>query len=664
MNIRKKQIAALGLALAVAGSAAGVGIYAANRPAAPQTAEEAPRVMEAGPETEKALRRDETVYVIANTDGSVRQIIVSDWIQNGLAAAQVEERSELSQVEAVKGSATYTLGQDNARVWDAQGQDLYYQGSIEKALPVDMTVTYQMDGQTVTPGQIAGKSGHVTIRFDYENRQYEMVEIDGTEGKIYVPFAMLTGLLLDSDRFTNVTVSNGKLFCDGSHIAVVGVAFPGLQEDLAIERDRLDIPDYVEIEADVKDFSLATAVTVASSGLFDQLDDETLEKLELGELTDGIGRMTDAMDQLMDGSSQLYDGLCTLLDSSQQLIDGVDRLCQGLDELTSHNSQLNGGAKQVFQSLIAAANSQLQTSGLTVPELTVDNYSQVLESLLQQLDGASAYAESEARKKIEAAVAAQQEQVSAAVEQAVEQQVAAQVEQAVEQQVWQQVLSAAGLTEEAYDAGTAAGAIPQKQQEQLQAALKAQMASETIKGLISQTKAAKMESDEIRALMGQKTEQTMAELVEENLQSEEVQSQIRSAAEQASAGAQSIRSLKEQLDSYQSFYQGLLAYTAGVAQARDGAAQLQSSLPALTDGVTRLRDGSMELSDGLRQFREEGIQKLADALGGDLGQLSSRLKAIREAAQNYRSFSGDGTDMPSQVRFIYRMEAIEVQEND
>ena len=664
MNIRKKQIAALGLALAVAGSAAGVGIYAANRPAAPQTAEEAPRVMEAGPETEKALRRDETVYVIANTDGSVRQIIVSDWIQNGLAAAQVEERSELSQVEAVKGSATYTLGQDNARVWAAQGQDLYYQGSIEKALPVDMTVTYQMDGQTVTPGQIAGKSGHVTIRFDYENRQYEMVEIDGTEEKIYVPFAMLTGLLLDSDRFTNVTVSNGKLFCDGSHTAVVGVAFPGLQEDLAMEKDRLDIPDYVEIEADVKDFSLATAVTVASSGLFDQLDDETLEKLELGELTDGIGRMTDAMDQLMDGSSQLYDGLCTLLDSSQQLIDGVDRLCQGLNELTAHNSQLNGGAKQVFESLIAAANSQLQTSGLTVPELTVDNYSQVLESLLQQLDGASAYAESEARKKIEAAVAAQQEQVFAAVEQAVEQQVAAQVEQAVEQQVWQQVLSAAGLTEEAYDAGTAAGAIPQKQQEQLQAALKAQMASETIKGLISQTKAAKMESDEIRALIGQKTEQTMAELVEENLQSEEVQSQIRSAAEQASAGAQSIRSLKEQLDSYQSFYQGLLAYTTGVAQARDGAAQLQSSLPALTDGVTRLRDGSMELSDGLRQFREEGIQKLADALGGDLGQQSSRLKAIREAAQNNRSFSGDAEVKPSQVRFIYRMEAIEAQEND
>lgn len=664
MNIRKKQIAALGLALAVAGSAAGVGIYAANRPAAPQTAEEAPRVMEAGPGAEETLHRDETVYVIANTDGSVRRIIVSDWIRNGLAAAQVEERSELSQVEAVKGSATYTLGQDNARVWDAQGQDLYYQGSIEKALPVDMTVTYQMDGQTVTPGQIAGKSGHVTIRFDYENRQYEMVEIDGTEEKIYVPFAMLTGLLLDSDRFTNVTVSNGKLFCDGSHTAVVGVAFPGLQEDLAMEKDRLDIPDYVEIEADVKDFSLATAVTVASSGLFDQLDDEALEKLELGELTDGIGRMTDAMDQLMDGSSQLYDGLCTLLDSSQQLIDGVDRLCQGLNELTAHNSQLNGGAKQVFESLIAAANSQLQTSGLTVPELTVDNYSQVLESLLQQLDGASAYAESEARKKIEAAVAAQQEQVSAAVEQAVEQQVAAQVEQAVEQQVWQQVLSAAGLTEEAYDAGTAAGAIPQKQQEQLQAALKAQMASETIKGLISQTKAAKMESDEIRALIGQKTEQTMAELVEENLQSEEVQSQIRSAAEQASAGAQSIRSLKEQLDSYRSFYQGLLAYTAGVAQARDGAAQLQSSLPALTDGVTRLRDGSMELSDGLRQFREEGIQKLADALGGDLGQLSSRLKAIREVARHYCSFSGDGTDMPSQVRFIYRMEAIEAQEND
>lgn len=128
---------------------------------------------------EQSNSKDETVYVIAGADGSVQKIIVSDWIKNTLGSNTICDKSELTDVENVKSDEGYTLGSDNTRVWDAQGNDIYYQGNIEKELPVGLSVTYKLDGKTVSPAELAGKSGKVTIRFDYTNQQYEYVEIDG-----------------------------------------------------------------------------------------------------------------------------------------------------------------------------------------------------------------------------------------------------------------------------------------------------------------------------------------------------------------------------------------------------------------------------------------------------------------------------------------------------
>lgn len=112
------------------------------------------------------------------------------------------------------------------KVWDAEGNDIYYQGSTTKALPVDVSVSYKLDGKTMSAKEIAGKSGRVTIRFDYKNNQYEMVDIGGKKEKIYVPFAMLTGIELDDDKFSNVEVTNGKVVNDGTMTVVAGLAFP------------------------------------------------------------------------------------------------------------------------------------------------------------------------------------------------------------------------------------------------------------------------------------------------------------------------------------------------------------------------------------------------------------------------------------------------------
>ena len=683
---------------------------------------------------EAETSKDETVYVLAGADGTVQKIIVSDWIKNAMAADSLEDKTELSDIENIKGDESFTLGGDNSCVWDAQGNDIYYQGNIEKELPVQMSVCYTLDGQAIAPEALAGQSGHVTIRFDYQNMQYEEVLLDGKTEKIYVPFTMLTGMLLDTEVFRNVTISNGKLINDGDRIAVVGIAFPGLQEDLAISKEKLDIPDYVEISADVENFEMGMTMTLATTELFGAIDSD---KLDLHELPDAMAELTDAMDQLMDGSSQLYDGLCTLLEKSGDLVSGINKLAEGaaqlkagaesldsgaaqlqagaaqlssgLNTLNANSSSLNGGARQVFSSLLSMANTQLSEAGLSVPALTIDNYASVLDGVIASLDDTAVY--QAALEQVTATVNANrgmiEEKVTEAVQAQVEAEVSAQVTAAVQETVTQAVheneaqfraaviQQALGMTVEEYKAAIEAGLVTQEQQDAVNAAVEAAMQAEIdtrmqreeiqaqINAVTQQTVGEQMQSDEIQALIASNTELQVQQAISEAMSSDAVQAQLSAAAE----GAKSVIALKSSLDSYNAFYLGLITYTSGVSSAAAGANELKTgadalkagtselsagaaellqgiqtmkdSAPALVDGITQLRDGSMELSDGLKQFNEEGIQKLIEAVDGDLDGLSNRIRVTADVAKHYTSFSGISEDMDGDVKFIYKTDSIE-----
>lgn len=638
--MKKSRIIALVLTAALACGAVGAAAAAAGGTETPQEkAAPAP----AGGRGQEPAFKDETVYVIANPDGSVKKIIVSDQVQNASKEEAQDAVSSLGDAQNVKGDDCWT-------------------GTLDKELPVEMRISYTLDGRAVSAEELAGKSGRVCIRFDYENRQLETVDVGGRPETIYVPFVVLTGAVLDSDIFSNVEVTNGRLVNDGDHIAVVGLAFPGLAQSLDLDGGELQIPDFVEISADVQGFELETTLSIVTNSVFSQLDSEEWEDLELEGLSDGLAELTDAMDQLMDGSVELYDGLCTLLGKSGELSAGVDQLAGGLGELTSHNGELNGGARQVFESLLAMANTQLAAAELETPALTIENYSQVLGGVLGQLDSAGTYAESVAREQVEKAVRAQESAVREAVTQAVEQEVSAQVSEAVRQNVWQKVLEATGLTQEIYDAGVKTGLISRDQQAQLSAALEQQMQGEAARAAIAENTRLQMAGDEAAAVIKEKTEEQVQLLIAQNMASPEVQEKISATTAQASAGAVSIRALKQQLDSYNAFYAGLTSYTAGVAAAQGGAAAIQSNMPALIEGVTQLRDGAEKLSDGLKEFNREGIQKLVDAFDGDLGALADRFKATADASKNYRSFSGLDGGMDGSVRFVCRTEAVKPRE--
>ena len=731
MKNRATKFISLALCAVVLFAAVGTSVFALTGEGKESEEENQETTINASAEAETS--KDETVYVLAGADGTVQKIIVSDWIKNAMAADSLEDKTELSDIENIKGDESFTLGGDNSCVWDAQGNDIYYQGNIEKELPVQMSVCYTLDGQAIAPEALAGQSGHVTIRFDYQNMQYEEVLLDGKTEKIYVPFTMLTGMLLDTEVFRNVTISNGKLINDGDRIAVVGIAFPGLQEDLAISKEKLDIPDYVEISADVENFEMGMTMTLATTELFGAIDSD---KLDLHELSDAMAELTDAMGQLMDGSSQLYDGLCTLLEKSGDLVSGINKLAEGatqlkagaesldsgaaqlqagaaqlssgLNTLNANSSSLNGGARQVFSSLLSMANTQLSEAGLSVPALTIDNYASVLDGVIASLDDTAVY--QAALEQVTATVNANrgmiEEKVTEAVQAQVEAEVSAQVTAAVQETVTQAVheneaqfraaviQQALGMTVEEYKAAIEAGLVTQEQQDAVNAAVEAAMQAEIdarmqreeiqaqINAVTQQTVGEQMQSDEIQALIASNTELQVQQAISEAMSSDAVQAQLSAAAE----GAKSVIALKSSLDSYNAFYLGLITYTSGVSSAAAGANELKTgadalkagtselsagaaellqgiqtmkdSAPALVDGITQLRDGSMELSDGLKQFNEEGIQKLIEAVDGDLDGLSNRIRVTADVAKHYTSFSGISEDMDGDVKFIYKTDSI------
>ncbi len=707
MDHRMKKLLALVLCCAVLVGAVGVTALALN--ADKDEEDKAPESTVTGSsDGEEKIQKDETVYVIVGADGSVKKIIVSDWIKNTLGSASLKDKTELSDVVNVKGDESYTVDGNNMKVWDAQGNDIYYQGNIEKELPVGLRVSYTLDGSQISAEDLAGKSGKVTIRFDYQNNQYAMTEIDGKREKIYVPFAMLTGMMLDNGVFSNVEVTNGKLINDGDRTIVAGIAFPGLQSDLNISEDKLSIPSYVEITADVKNFEMANTVTLATNEIFNKLDTGKMDSVD--GLTDQLDELSDGMAQLLDGSSKLYDGLCTLLDKSGELIRGIDKLAEGaaklkagsgdldkgaadlsdgakaladgLGKLNANSGALNAGAKQVFETLLDTANEQIAAAGLTVPTLTIDNYAKVLDETIASLqeENVRKQAEEVARKTVTAKVNEQKDVIVAQVTAAVRKDVEAAVVKEAGDQIWAQVLTTQGMTKAQYDAAVKAGQISAETQKAIEAAV-----DEQIQKIVD----AQMQGERAQKAIADNTEKTIGGLIEKNMQSADVQNSIAAAVEKAKAGAASLQALKAQLDDYNTFYTGIGEYTQGVAEAKDGADRLnagsaalkngtatlyagmdelyngiltlKNGAPALVDGVTALRDGAMQLSDGLKEFNEKGVQKIVDIAEGDLAGVVTRAKATVDVSKAYTSFAGAADEMDGQVKFIYRTDAIKTK---
>lgn len=305
--------------------------------------------------------KDESVYLISDANGNVNKTIVVDHLKNKDKKDTLEDASNLSDIENVKGKEKFTQSGDKL-TWQAGGKDIYYQGTATEEPPVTQKVTYYLDGKEISPEDLAGKSGKVKIRFDYTNTTSYTETVNGEKQTVSVPFAAVTGLVL-GDGFENIEVTNGKAEVSDSSSVVLGYALPGLKDSLGIKDGDLDgdvnIPEYMEMTADVENFSMPAAMTFVVNAS----DYVSTDGIDTSDLDDMINDLKDASTQLQDGSKTLAEGTDTLADGLSTLqsklgtfASGVGTLQSGLKTYTDGVSTLSGGLNKLNSNVPTLSN--------------------------------------------------------------------------------------------------------------------------------------------------------------------------------------------------------------------------------------------------------------------------------------------------------------------
>lgn len=343
--------------------------------------------------------KDESVYLISDANGNVNKTIVVDHLKNKDKKDTLEDASNLSDIENVKGKEKFTQSGDKL-TWQAGGKDIYYQGTATEEPPVTQKVTYYLDGKEISPEDLAGKSGKVKIRFDYTNTTSYTETVNGEKQTVSVPFAAITGLVL-GDGFENIEVTNGKAEVSDSSSVVLGYALPGLKDSLGIKDKDLDgdvnIPEYMEMTADVENFSMPAAMTFVVNAS----DYVSTDGIDTSDLDDMINDLKDASTQLQDGSKTLAEGTDTLADGLSTLqsklgtfASGVGTLQSGLKTYTDGVSTLSGGLNTLGNStgaLVSGADklndgAKSLKAGITSVDAGVDS----VQENVNKLNGAAA----------------------------------------------------------------------------------------------------------------------------------------------------------------------------------------------------------------------------------------------------------------------------------
>ena len=569
-----------------------------------------------------SFSKSETVYAVMNGDGSIKSTTVSEHLYSASGLANVTDKTTLTDIQNTESDAEFTQNGEEL-VWNTNDTDVYYKGNTDKALPIDVKVTYALDGQEAALEDIIGKSGHLTVTVNLKNNETGTVNVNGKDRTIVTPLITAVGVILGGDA-ANVTAEHGMIESAAKSSVAAFVTLPGVKDSLSglLPDEVNSIEDYLQdtvtVEADVEDFTCPQVMVACATSTAALGTSNVFDLSSINDLTDGINQLNDAMSQLMDGASQLVDGTSqlaggvlalldganTLNNGAAALDDGLGQLTNGLDTLSANNAALNAGAQQVADGVLASANKTLKEGGLIDEDMTWSNYEAVIDNILTMNDKTLAAG----RKKMV-------------------------------RTIWEQEPS---FKDSQLDLALYLSAT--KTNHDLEAALKL------------------MQNFDASMLTGALEMVTNADA--KNTIHEELKYQIENSQDMAD-----VRALKTSLSQIQFFVSSVNQYTAGVQtaadgahSAKDGSAQLAAGTKTLYDGVNtlntgagQLNDGAGQLNDGLNQFNEEGISKLTGALDQDqLHGLKTVLDEMTDRLNDYTSFAGAPDDAESSVKFVYK----------
>lgn len=277
------------------------------------------------------INKEESVYVISDANGNVNKKIVSVTLKGGKKGEKIEDKTNLKDIENLKGDETFDKKFSKV-IWNSKGKDITYQGTSNKKLPVNIKLTYYLNGEKTSPKDIAKKSGKIKIRIDYDNVTFKNNA-----------FMAVTGMVLDSSKISNIKVTNGKSVDEGENTVVMCYAFPGLNESLSLKE--IDIPSYSEITFDAKDFTMDGTMSYVTNEVFKDIDLDDVDSIM--DLTNSLNKLSSSSKELVNGSKSLNEGINLLIDKSGTLTTGIDKLNNGAKQLASGSEQIKSGANDI-----------------------------------------------------------------------------------------------------------------------------------------------------------------------------------------------------------------------------------------------------------------------------------------------------------------------------
>ena len=550
-----------------------------------------------------SFSKSETVYAVMNGDGSIKSTTVSEHLYSASGLSGVTDKTTLTDIQNTESDAEFTQNGEEL-VWNTEDTDVYYKGNTDKALPIDVKVTYALDGQEAALEDIIGKSGHLTVTVNLKNNETGTVNVNGKDRTIVTPLITAVGVILGGDA-SNVTAEHGMIESAAKSSVAAFVTLPGVKDSLSgLLPDEVDsIEDYLQdtvtVEADVEDFTCPQVMVACATSTAALGTDNVFDLSSINDLTDGINQLNDAMSQLMDGASQLVDGTSQLAGGVLALLDGANTLNNG-----ANNAALNAGAQQVADGVLASANKTLKEGGLIDEDMTWSNYEAVIDNILTMNDKTLAAG----RKKMV-------------------------------RTIWEQAPS---FKDSQLDLALYLSAT--KTNHDLEAALKL------------------MQNFDASMLTGALEMVTNADA--KNTAKAELKYQVENSQDMADVRAlkTSLSQIQFFVSSVNQYTAGVQTAADGAHSAKDGSAQLAAGTKTLYDGVNtlntgagQLNDGAGQLNDGLNQFNEEGISKLTGALDQDqLHGLKTVLDEMTDRLNDYTSFAGAPDDAESSVKFVYK----------
>lgn len=678
---------------------------------------------------EEAVSTDKTesVHVKAKPDGTPEEITVDVTLKNPGGSEAILDKTSLTDIKNTEGDEEYTQQSDGTLLWENKGANISYKGTGTEKLPVKVHLTYYLDGKEIAPEKLAGQSGKLKIRFDYENTTSQTIYVDGKNVNVKVPFVMLSALFLDEDTASNIAVENGKVVdLDGQQV-VIGYAMPGLADSLKLAdfepTEDVDIPEYVEVTADVTDFSMDFTATVASTGIFSELDTDKLSDVD--DLTDAMDELNDASGKLVDGMSGLFDGVSAFDDSMggylkgvKAVDSGVDTLKTALEQMNANKNALQGGAKTLADSLTTLSD-QLQQIPSSVDEVSAGD-----EQMKAALSAATAL--SGDAKKLLATIEAMKTSMDQAKTFVSDAKTYRDQAKAKADTVAGEIKSAKDALEKveakgeldkdkiSVDTGKVSEAVESAAKTAAAKAAEGKNLSEDEKNAIADAaaKAAKdaVDKKDVSVSVSDDAVKTSVEgtdAVKEQLDKalddlnsmptldipdlsldtsavdavlSDMQTQLttlKAYADAITGGADMVQTLQDTLNGLKgnakALAEGSTQLSAGVTALTDGISKLYSGSvelkkgtgalvsagPSISKGLSALRDGAKALKDGMKTFDEDGIQELSDLAGNDLTDVIDRVKALKDADVAYDNYSGLAKGSTGEVRFVIETDAIE-----